>query len=325
MRRGKVLKNRYLFIVTIVIFTLITLAGGCGSSGKSDTVSDKNLNDENSIYPIILEDQMSRKVTIPKKPERIISLAPSNTEILFCLGLGDKVVGVTNFCDYPEEVKAIQKIGDYSEPNMEQIIALEPDLVLATAFQEEQVKQMEKLNIPTLVIEPATIDEMLDESIYLVGKAAGAEEKASEVRESLKERVSDVLSKTNNISESERPIVFYELYPSPIMTAGPGTFIDEIIWMAGGLNLAHDAESSYPEYSQEMIIAKNPDIILYSHHGTAKDNPEQIINRPGWQNVKAIKNGKVFYIDGNIIQRTTPRLIDALEQIAKIIHPELFE
>ena len=124
--------------------------------------------------------------------------------------------------------------------------------------------------------------------------------------------------------DNERPKVYYELWPSPITSVGPGTFVDSIIQLAGGENIAGDAKKAYQEYSQEMIIDKNPDIIIFSHHGSSKQSAEDILQRPGWQDIKAIKNGKVFYIEENLVQRATPRLVDGLEQLAKIIHPELF-
>lgn len=319
------MKNKYfkpIDSIAVLLLIFLFLATGCNSGNKSHENEDIKT-DENVFSPFVVEDQMGRKITINKVPEKIISLAPSNTEILFALGLGDKVIGVTNYCDYPEEVKNKNKVGDYSEPNMEQIIALEPDLVLATSFHEQPVKQLDKLHIPTLVIEPKNMDEML-ESINIIGWACNEEKAAGQLINSLKQRIDAVVSKTRQIPENERPKVYYELFPSPMITAGPGTFINDLIYMAGGINIADDAQSAYPEYSQEMIIAKNPDIILYSHHGTAKESEQQIINRQGWENIKAIQRGKIYYIDGNIIQRTAPRLIDALEQIAKIVHPELF-
>ena len=256
-------------------------------------------------------------------PERIVSLAPSNTEILFDLNIEEKIVGVTDYCDFPEAAKNKEKVGGFSDPNIEKIISLKPDLVIATGMHEKQVEELEKLNIPSVVLDPKDFDGMFD-SIEIIGKAVGCEPEALNLVETLKARVKEVDDKISGIPENERPKIYYELWPSPITSVGPGTFVDSIIQLAGGENIAGDAKKAYPEYSQEMIIDKNPDIIIFSHHGSSQQSAEDILERPGWQDINAIKNDKVFYIEENIVQRATPRLVDGLEHLARIIHPELF-
>ena len=307
-----------MLVVILTVAIAITLAS-CKSNSKTDTNESSG-----NTYPLTVKDQMGREVVIEKEPERIISLAPSNTEILFALGLGGKVVGVTDYCDYPEEAKQKEKIGGFADPNMEKVLALKPDLVLATSMHEQPVRKLEELQIPVLVLNPKNIDEVLD-ALLLVGKVTNREKQAEELVANLKSRVESIEEKVSSIPEDKRPKVFYELWPSPITSAGPGTFVHDLIENAGGINVASDAAKSYPEYSQEMIIEKNPDIIIFSHHGSSNQTKEDIIKRPGWENVKAIKEGKVYYVDENIIQRPTPRLVDGLEQFAKIIHPEIFK
>ncbi|MGB9839404.1 ABC transporter substrate-binding protein [Thermovenabulum sp.] len=321
--KNKIITKNLLTILLVAAIIVVALSG----CSKNSNNNSQNLNSNNGPFPVTLKDSLGREVKIEKEPLRIISLSPSNTEILFALGLGDKVVGVTNYCDYPEEAKSKEKIGDFSNPNIEKIISLNPDLVLATTMHEKPVKRLEELKIPVIVLEPKNLEDMLD-SLILVGKATGREKNAIELVDSLKKRIDAVKEKVSSLPEDKKPTVFYELWPSPITTVGPGTFVDDLITKAGGKNIASDSDKPYPVYGQEVIIAKNPDIIIFSHHGTNGTNEqtkEDIVKRPGWSNINAVKNDKVFYVDENIIQRPTPRLVDGLEQFAKIIHPEIFK
>lgn len=325
----KIFKSISLFLILLMATAIIV---GCSSSKSNKDKAQDNpaapqddtRQQESAAYPLTVKDQMNREVTVEKEPERIVSLAPSNTEILFALGLGDKVVGVTNYCDYPEEAKSKEKIGGFADPNMEKIVSLKPDLVLATDMHQKPVEQLEKLNIPVVVLTPKDIPEMLN-SIEIIGKISGKEAESLKLVETLKDRIKAVEDKVAGIPQDKRPKVYYEVWPEPFTTAGPGTFVNDIIEKAGGRNIAGDAEKAYPEYSQEMIIAKNPDIIIFSHHGSSKTAVEDILKRPGWENINAVKDKKVFYVDENIAQRATPRLIDGLEQFAEIIRPELFK
>ncbi|NLU10479.1 MAG: cobalamin-binding protein [Tepidanaerobacter acetatoxydans] len=318
------MKNHFKIITKTLIIILITLCiVGCKNESKISESNPQN-HKTNTAFPITLTDQMGREVTIEKLPERIISLAPSNTEILFTLGLEDRIVGVTDFCDYPEAAKSKEKIGGFSEPNIEKIISLQPDLILATSMHQKPVEELEKLNVPSVVLDPKDFEDVFT-SIEIIGKATGQDDKAAAIVGDLKARVKDVDDKVIKLTEDERPKVYYEIWPSPITTAGPGTFVNDIIQRAGGENIAKDAKKAYPQYSQEMIVAKNPDIIIFSHHGSSNQSAEDILNRQGWESIEAIKNNKVFYVEENLVQRATPRLVDGLEQLAMMMHPELFK
>jgi iron complex transport system substrate-binding protein len=318
------MKNQFKIITKTLIIILITLCiVGCKNESKISESNPQN-HKTNTAFPITLTDQMGREVTIEKLPERIISLAPSNTEILFTLGLEDRIVGVTDFCDYPEAAKSKEKIGGFSEPNIEKIISLQPDLILATSMHQKPVEELEKLNVPSVVLDPKDFEDVFT-SIEIIGKATGQDDKAAAIVGDLKARVKDVDDKVIKLTEDERPKVYYEIWPSPITTAGPGTFVNDIIQRAGGENIAKDAKKAYPQYSQEMIVAKNPDIIIFSHHGSSNQSAEDILNRQGWESIEAIKNNKVFYVEENLVQRATPRLVDGLEQLAMMMHPELFK
>lgn len=321
----KILKSISLLLILLIAATIIA---GCGSpKNNKDNAQDEPAAPQDKAgdaYPLTVKDQMDRSVTVERQPERIVSLAPSNTEILFALGLGDKVVGVTNYCDYPEEAKSKEKIGGFADPNMEKIVSLKPDIVLATEAHQKPVEQLEKLNIPVVVLTSTDIADMMD-SLEIVGKICGREAESFKIADELKNRIKAVEDKVAGVPEDKRPKVYYEIWPEPFTTAGPGTFVNDIIEKAGGRNIAGDAKKAYPEYSQEMIISKNPDIIIFSHHGSSNTAAEDILKRPGWENIDAVKDKKVFYVDENIVQRATPRLVDGLEQFAEIIHPELFK
>lgn len=277
--------------------------------------------------PTISEvDDAGRAVEITGVPERIISLAPSNTEILFALGLGDQVVGVSDFCDYPEEAQKIERVG-FVEPNLEKIVELEPDLVfyIGGTAQLEKTQTMEDLGLTVLVLAPSDDIEDIFTDIELVGRATGTEDEAADLVSELRARMDEVLSR---VAQAERqPLVFYELDatdPTRPWTAGPGSFIDTLITMAGGLNLGASAEMEWAEFSTEEIIAQDPEVIILgdANYGVTA---ESVAERPGWGVITAVKEGAIYPIDDNLVSRPGPRIVDGLEELARIIHPELFK
>ncbi|MFC1486744.1 ABC transporter substrate-binding protein [Thermoproteota archaeon] len=277
-----------------------------------------------------LVDDLGYSLTLTSPPERIVSLAPSNTEILFALGAGDKVVGVTDVCDYPYnfatwvEAGNMTSIGNYWQPAVEPIIALDPDLVFAATSSEETAETLRSLGYNVLIVEPKTINGVLS-GIQLIGRATGNDIKAGELVSELRQRIDAV---TNSASEATSiPAVYHEIWGPDIQSAGPGTFIHELIALAGGQNIFHDAISSFPIVSSETVIERNPDVIIFPHMymGTQSwGSYEDIANRPGWNVITAIQNDNFHIIDASIISRSGPRLMDALEIIAEMIHPEIF-
>jgi len=282
--------------------------------------------EEGAPKPVSVVDDAGRTVEIAKTPQRIISLAPSNTEILFALGLGNKVVGVTEFCDYPEEAKAIEKVGGI-EPNLEKMVALNPDLVLAiggSPAQVEKATEMEKLGLTVLVLEPGDIEGIMA-NIELVGRATDAEKEATELTAEMRKRFDDIIAKTEKADS--RPKVFFELDatdPSKPYTPGPGSFIDALITLAGGSNIGAGAKMQWAQLSTEEIIAQDPEIIVLgdANYGVTA---EMVKGRPGWSVITAVRDSAIYPIDDILISRPGPRIIDGLEALARIIHPELFE
>jgi iron complex transport system substrate-binding protein len=274
---------------------------------------------------LTLTDDAEREIQIEGVPQRVISLAPSNTEILFALGLGDKVVGVTEFCDYPPEVKEVEKVSGV-EPNLEKIVELQPDLVvyIGGAAQLEKAQAMEELGLKVLILAPSDIEGIFAD-IELVGKATGTEDKARELVAQLRRRVEEVTTKV--AGAEDKPLVFYEVDatdPSRPYTAGPGSFIDALITMAGGVNLGGSAEMEWAQFSAEEIIAQDPQIIILgdANYGVA---PDSVRARPGWEAITAVKNGAIYPIDDILVSRPGPRIVEGLEELARIIHPEIFK
>lgn len=272
---------------------------------------------------LALTDGVGRQVSLRGPVSKIISLAPSNTEILFAVGAGSDVIGRDEFSDYPAEANSLPKVGgNMGKYNLEEIASLQPDLVLAASLNTpEQIKSLEDLKLNVFVLANPTTLDSLYANLSTVGTLTGHASDASKLVDSLKQRVkvvSDAASKVTSI-----PKVFYELDatdPSKPWTAGPGSFIDTLIKMAGGLNVAAAMKSDYAQLSQEELIAANPDVILLGDaaYGVA---PDQVTKRPAWGGIKAVQDNKVFTFDDNLVSRPGPRLVDGLETIFKLLHP----
>jgi iron complex transport system substrate-binding protein len=281
---------------------------------------------QQSPPPGNIVDGLGRSVTINKIPQRIVSLAPSNTEILFALGLGDKVVGVTEYCNYPQEAMTKPKVGGFSNVDIEKVVSLEPDLVLATHIHGKTViPALEKLGLTVVSLTPGSLNEVLD-SITLVGKVTGQSKEAPEMIDDLGTRIEAVIDKTRTLSPDQKPRVFYITWHDPLMTAGTETLADDVISSAGGQNIAYDI-SGDKAITLETVIYRDPQVIVASvGMGSGEDLPWQYVQtEPRLENTQALLNDRVYKIDGDVIHRPGPRIVDALEQMAQFIHPELFK
>jgi iron complex transport system substrate-binding protein len=258
-------------------------------------------------------------------PQRIVSLAPSNTEILFALGLGDKVVGVTEYCNYPEAAKTKPKVGGFSTVDIEKVVSLRPDLVLATQIHSKTIiPALEKLGLTVVALTPSSLTGVLD-SITLVGKITGQDKQASELIKDLSTRIKAIADETQKLSTAQRPRVFYVTWHDPLWTAGTGTLSNDVISQAGGQNIASDI-SGDKTIDLETVINRDPEVIIVSvGMGTGKDLPWQYIKSESrLKNTQALLTDRVYKIDGDLIHRPGPRIVEALEQMAQFIHPELF-
>ncbi len=295
--------------VFIILSLLITMSVGCSQPS----------------LPATFVDDMGRGVTIEEIPERIVSHVPGITEILFALGLGERVVGVSEYCDYPEEAKSKPKVGGFWNPSMEGIVALDPDLVFTMGSVEYVMTQLDSLEIPCIALQPKDMNGVL-KNIELVGKVTGKEREAKKLIEDMQDSISHVLAL---VEDAPRPKVFYIIEATDLTlpwTAGPGSFIDTLITMAGGENIAAEAPGAWVQFSIEQVVSSDPAIILLpTKHGTAFTPPEALEEHPVWQGITAVKQGRIFTIEDDLVSRYGPRIVQGLEEMAKIIHPELFE
>ena len=277
-----------------------------------------------TTYPITVTDDLGREVTIGAPPERIISLAPSNTEILFALGLGDRVVGVTDFCDYPPEAQEKEKIGGTTTPDAEKIVALQPDLILAAAVNKiDDINALEALGLTIFGIEATDLDDILHD-IRTVGQITDKEAQADALTAEMQTRIDAVTDETAGLSPEERPRTFHICWHDPIWTCGAGTFIHDVIEKAGGVNIFADVEG-WNVVDIEAVIARDPEVIIVTAMGgTAGPVWEWVLTEPRLAGVSARQNGRVYYVESNWVERPSPRIVLGLEQVAKCIHPEIF-
>lgn len=280
-----------------------------------------------SPTPLTFTDASKRTVKLPKPAQRVVSLAPSNTEILFAVGAGKQVVGRDDLSDYPTEAKSVTSIGStFKKLNTEAVVTLKPDLVLAANLTPaEQVKSLEDLGITVYVLGNPKDFDGLYQNLITVGQMTGHEDEAKKLSESLKTRVKNVTDKIKNATA--KPKVFYELDGSdPIKpwTSGPGTFIDTMITVSGGENIGKGLKDQWAQMSSEEIVKQNPDIIVLgdSNYGITA---EKVSARAGWQNIAAVKNKKIFPFNPDLASRPGPRLVDGLEAMAKVLQPDLFK
>jgi iron complex transport system substrate-binding protein len=279
-----------------------------------------------AVFPVTLTDDTGRQVQVAREPRRIVSAAPSNTEIVYALGLGDRLVAVTNLCDYPEDARSKPKIGGM-RPNAEAIVAQQPDLVLGVrGLPADVIAALEGQQIPVAVFNPPDFAGVLAD-IRAVGRLTGATAAAERVAGTMQQRWRAVEEKAK--TAATRPTVFYEIdatNPAAVSAAGPGTFFDAMISTAGGVNVlaALTPGQQYPRVSAEVLLAANPQLIILDN-ALYGESAETLARRPGWNAIEAVQRGAIVGIpDPNVTSRAGPRLVEGLEIIAKAIHPELF-
>jgi iron complex transport system substrate-binding protein len=316
-------KMRSLFLALIAVLTIL------GACSHSNDVNQKQVeNTMSSEFPVTIKDALDQEVVIEKKPERIVSLLPSNTEIAFGLGLGQEIVGVSDFDNYPEEVKEKEKIGGM-EFNVEKIISLKPDLVLAHASNATSAKagldQLRNAGIDVLVVNDANSFSKVYQSIEMIGKATGKTKEAKDMINDMKGKVEEIRKKAADIKDDEKMKVFVEVSPAPdIFTTGKGTFMNEMLEIINAENAAADQEG-WVQITEEAIIQLNPDVIVTTYGFYEKNSVEKVLSRKGWENVSAIKNKRVYDVNSDTVSRPGPRLVEGLEELASVVYPEVFK
>ncbi|MFD4927562.1 ABC transporter substrate-binding protein [Peribacillus butanolivorans] len=315
-----------------LILVMLLTAGmmvGCNDTSKEGTKEKQQTNHtENQAFPITIKDATGEKVTIEEQPKKIVTLIPSNTEVVFALGLGKKVVGVSDNDNYPEETKEIEKVGGM-EMNTELIVSLKPDLVLAHASSahnsNEGLQQLKDAGIDVLVVNDAQSFDEVYESIDMIGQATGEHDKAKEIVANMKTKLKKIQEKAKSVKDEERKTVLVEVSPSPdIYTPGKNTFMNEMLNIISAENAAAELDG-WAKIDEESMIAANPDVIITTYGYYTKDPVSEVTGRKGWEDVAAVKDGQVFDVHSDLVTRSGPRLIEGVEELAKSVYPNLFD
>jgi iron complex transport system substrate-binding protein len=266
----------------------------------------------------LVTDQTGRQVNVPDHPHRLVSLAPSVTETLFALGLGNRLVGDTDYCDYPPRAKSLPHVGGTQNPSLEAIVALKPDLVLGTdeANRRETVAQLDHLGIPLYGVTAHTVDGTI-QSVEDLARALGWDQTAQTLVASLRARTAAVDQRVRN-----KPClkVLFVVQYHPLIAAGRQTFISDVIYRAGGASISADMASDWPRMGLESVLSRAPDVILVPRTEAFAPDLAEFQNLPGWRDLAAVKNHRIYFVSESIMH-PSPRLIDALEEVANILHP----
>jgi len=307
--------------LSAILILAAAIMGACRGSAVAPNAADAP-----KPEPRAVTDDLGRRVTVPAAVTRVVSLAPSVTEIIFAVGAGDRLVGVTTFCNYPEQARSIAKIGDTMTPNMEAIVALRPDVVFVSSASQLEgfTRLLEQNGIAVYVIDPQSLPDLYGKSLRQLGTLFGKNDDASRLADSLERRHREICRITNGCADQAEggPAavrVFVQVSREPLFTVGKGSFLRQVIRDAGGILVTEDVETAFPNLSKETASALNPEALILSD---SEDNREP---NDAFKNSPAMRNGRVYRVNADLISRPGPRLIDALEQIARDLHPEKFK
>ena len=295
------------------------LASGCtrDDGGRAEEGSATGAEAASAAFPVTVTDDSGRTVAIQSEPKRIVSLAPANTEIVVSLGLLDRLVGVTTFDDYPAEVAGIDKMGDFTNPNIEAVVAADPDLVLVTGgVQADVIGKLEAVGAAVVVVDPQTLEALLD-SIEMVGSATGRSEEAMAVLEEMQVELGTI---ADAIGQAQPVSAFLEIAQNPLFTVGSGTLMDDLLAAAGGRNVVKQA--GFVPYSVEQLVADDPQVYMATK-GSMSD-PAELTRRPGYDKLQSVKNSRVAVLDDNLVSRPGPRVVQGVRQMAEALHPDAF-
>ncbi|NLZ39556.1 MAG: cobalamin-binding protein [Firmicutes bacterium] len=304
-------RKKCLSVLLLMVFVL-TLAVGCGQQTGGDNKGGKE--GAEGAYPLTMTDAAGREVTLEARPERIVSLMPSLTEIVFALEADERLVGVTSYCDYPEAAKEKEDVGDLFNLNTEKILSLEPDLVLVGKSEtlQDSMEFLEEAGVPYFVVDPQTLDE-IEESILTVAELIDAKEEGEALVTQLRADRAAFEEKVAAIPAEERPNVFVLLDTEALYTVGDGEYLSEMITVAGGNNVAAEIGAGYFQISEEKLLEIDPDIIINTF-----PMRDQVMAKEAWQDLSAIKNKRVYDVESNAVSRPGPRYVQGLEELYKV-------
>ncbi len=268
-------------------------------------------------------DQVGRKITLSDNPQRIVSLAPSITEIIFAIGRKDRLKGVTRFSDFPPEAAKLPRMGSYTQLKLERILALKPDICIGVRDGNPPtiIHTLEALNLPVYMVDPGNLNEVM-KTILEIGDLLNADEAAKTVVHDMETRFSRIKSLAAKVPY--HPRVFFQIGISPIVAVGTGTFIHELITYAGGKNVS-EGQTLYPRFNREQVLAMSPEVFVITSMARGDIFQRVKTEWSSWTTMPAIQNKRIFVLDSNLFDRPTPRLADGLELLFRLIHPEIKE
>ena len=304
-------KERLIALGTAVLLVLTLFAAGCMPGGNVAPKEVQNGAAASELYPLTVTDDLGREVTLSAKPVRIVSLMPSLTEILFALDEGERVVGVTDWCNYPAAAQERVKVGGISNLNPESILALEPDLIVTSNSDTlaQTLSFLAGAGIPYLVVDPQNLAE-IEESIAKIAEAIGSSAKGEAVVAEMQSGRATMAEKVAAIAEADRPSVFVMIDTESLFTVGDGVFLTELIAGAGGQNIAAGLGSGYFEMSEEKLFELDPEVIIATF-----PMREQLLAREAWQELRAVKNGRIYDVNGDLVSRPGPRVVLGMEEL----------
>ncbi len=267
-------------------------------------------------------DTFGRTLNLSKTPTRIVSLAPSITETLFALGLDQEIVGVTTFCNYPPQAKMKPKVGGLTTPSLETLVAMKPDLIIGVKglHKIELAAELDRLGIPLYISDPSTVKQVLQE-IRVIGRLVGKAKAGKQLSQTMKKQIETIEAK---VQGQPRPTVLYVLWDDPLMTVGPGSFIEELIRISGGKGIVPQGRPAYSQLNMEKVLAEDPEVVIFaSEMGDATVEAERQ-RWLRWTTLRAVKERRLYTVDSDLLHRPGPRLVEGLSALAKLIHPELF-
>jgi iron complex transport system substrate-binding protein len=315
------LNSARLVALLLTAFALLLAACGAGDGAKQTATADlSSTPGVRLLYPLTVPGTDGRSVTFLGAPGRIVSLSPGHTEILYAVGAGGQLAGTDRFSDYPEAAKALPKI-DYSNPNMEALVALRPDLLIASGRQRNQVPAFEQAGLRVLLLEePGSVAGVL-ERIRLLGRITGHPEEGETLASRLQERVTAVTDRLTGVSGGPR--VYHEIDPK-LYSAAPSSFVGDLYVLLKAQNIAPSGGNSFPQLTAEAIIRADPEVIVLGDGIFPGGTPEEVKRRPGWSTISAVRNNRVYPVDDNTVSRPGPRVVDGLEQVARMLYPDQF-
>lgn len=308
-----------------IVLVLLVISLGCGREQELNSPKvAAQTNKPVRATEVVAMDRLKREVRFDATPQRIVSLMPAATELMFAIGAGPQLVGATKNCNYPPEAETLKRVGGGTMESIsrEMLISLKPDLVLCKWDHHQPLMEtLAQFDIPTIAIGPETLEQLFAEATML-GDITGHADEAKRLISEMRLRLEAIDARVSSIPVAQRRRVFYEVWDDPLMTAGPGSFIGEAIRLAGMENIFDDATASYPKVSDEVVVARNPDVIFSPSTHASRVSLEKMLQRQGWGEVSAIKQKQVFIVDGDHISRCGPRLLDAIEEMIGLAYPD---